>query len=65
MSLYVFLRVGRRASLSEVVWPAPSGGEPGAWIEADGDVPPDAIRSYPVEELLWRLDVPPTHIVNG
>jgi len=56
MSLYVFFRTGRRALLSEVVWPAPSNGEPGAWIEADGRIPPDAIRAYPVEELLWWLD---------
>jgi len=56
MSLYVFLRTGRRALLSKVVWPAPEDGEPGAWIETGSDVPPDAIRACPVEELLWWID---------
>ena len=37
-------------------WPAPHDGAPGAWIEAGSDAPPDSIRAYPPEELLWCLD---------
>jgi len=56
MRLYVFLRPGRKASLSDMQWPAPHNGAPGAWIEAGRGVPPEAIRAYPTEELLWCLD---------
>ncbi len=53
MGLYVFLREGRRASLGDVVWPAPEGDEPGDWI---GGGETGSIRAYPPEELLWCLD---------
>lgn len=52
MGLYVFLRAGRRASLDDVVWPAPDAGEPGAWAVSGAD----PIRVYPPDELLWWLD---------
>lgn len=56
MSLYLFLRPDRRASLSETQWPAPHEGAPGAWLETGSDAPPDSIRAYPPEELLSCLD---------
>jgi len=54
--LYVFLRAGRRASLSDFRWPAPEDGEPGGWVEVGGDAPQDLIRVSTVDELLWWLD---------
>ena len=56
MSLYLFLRRGRRASLGETQWPAPHAREPGAWLEAGIDAPPDSIQAYPPDELAWCLD---------
>jgi hypothetical protein len=56
MSLYVFLRTGRRSSLSDVVWPAPSDDGPGAWVEAGTGATPGPIRAFPAEELPWSLD---------
>jgi hypothetical protein len=51
MSLYVFLRPGRIATLSEREWP-----EPGTWMHAGVDAPREAVGAYRLEDLLWCLD---------
>lgn len=56
LALYLGLRHGAVDRLTEFRWPAPSGGEPGAWVRAGADAPPDAVRAYPVAQIAWGLD---------
>lgn len=55
-SLYGFLGQGAVAFLSDFHWPQPTNGEPGAWVRAGADAPPEVVRGVPAEELPWWLD---------
>lgn len=50
---YAFLDQTATDYLSEVRWPIPDEGGPGAWLEPGHD---SAIRAYPADHLLWWLD---------
>jgi hypothetical protein len=63
---YKFLRPGRIAPFSRVAWPAPDGGEPGAWLQAVGgaracDGRVHACRAQDLQEWfdaeLWRIEL--------
>lgn len=56
LALYVGLRRGAVDRLTEFRWPAPSGAEPGAWVEAGADAPAGAVRGWPFAEITWGLD---------
>ncbi|HXF97980.1 MAG TPA: hypothetical protein VNJ46_05135, partial [Gaiellaceae bacterium] len=63
---YKFLREGAVGPFSGVRWPAPAGGRPGAWLEAEGALetcvagvhacPPGAL-AYWFDEELWRVEL--------
>jgi hypothetical protein len=66
MIAYKFLRTGRIGPFSRVAWPAPAGGEPGAWVHAfrgggtcDGRV--HACRAADLTDWfgseLWRVEL--------
>jgi hypothetical protein len=54
--LYGFLGEGAVAFLSGFRWPQPTDGQPGAWVRAGTDAPPEVVRGVPVEQLPWWLD---------
>jgi hypothetical protein len=53
---YGFLAEGAVATLSGFGWPRPADGEPGEWVRAGEDAPPDVVRAVPLEQLPWWLD---------
>jgi hypothetical protein len=52
---YAFLSEGAVAPLSGFVWPKPTDGEHGAWVETH-EAPDEALRGYRVEDLPYWLD---------
>ena len=78
MTAYKFLRAGAVAPFSGVVWPAPRGGEPGAWVRASGalELCGRGVHACRAEDLplwlfdeLWEIELDdpvqpaPTHVV--
>lgn len=66
MIAYKFLAAGGRGPFSGFAWPLPSNGEPGAWVDAEGDLVPcsSGVHACTVETLptwvhdeLWRVEL--------
>lgn len=66
MTAYKFLASGGRGPFSGFEWPLPSNGEPGPWVDAEGDLVPcsSGVHACPVETLppwihdeLWQVEL--------